>query len=70
MSTVLRNTDGLYLTENGKWSSDFSQAKRFVDTPSAVRAKVEYDMDDGELVIVLDSLPSPDDVVLTLAKMG
>jgi hypothetical protein len=70
MTTVLRNTEGLYLTENGRWSSDFSRAKRFGDTPSAVRAKVEYDMDDGELVIVLDSLPSPDDVILTLAKMG
>jgi hypothetical protein len=68
MIAVLRNKDGLYLKQDGKWTHQFNEARRFDDTPSAVVAKVQCGMGDGELVILMNSEPSLNDVILTLSK--
>jgi hypothetical protein len=40
MRRVIRHESGLYLKKDGTWTSDWQQAEEFLDTTTAIAAKL------------------------------
>ena len=64
----IRNKGGLFLKQDGTWTVQFEEAEKFNDLNSVFAAKLQFHIENADLVLVMDdhNPPSKYDVILPL----
>jgi hypothetical protein len=70
MKRVIKSrTTGLYLREDGAWTTESAEAQDFLDVRSAIEAQQRYSLRDCELMLQMGPEPSAEyDIALPLSQ--